>query len=96
MLRISLILIVTTLLLPTAAAGPQDKAAIERGAELVESRCISCHTEISTPQLVQRCASKQSTEFLHKYLKDHHAPDDQARADIVAFLTCDSAETQAK
>lgn len=91
-----LLLIVSALSLPAVAAGPQDEAAIERGAKLVESRCTVCHTETSLPKLVQRCASRQGTEYLHAFLKRHHAPDDQARADIIAFLTCDPAKLQDK
>ncbi len=98
MLGFPLLLLVSALSLPAATAGPhpQDKAAIERGVKLVESRCTFCHTETSLPKLVQRCASREGAEFLHGFLKRHHAPDDQARADIIAFLTCVPAEPQAK
>ncbi len=96
MLVFPLILIVSALSLPVAAAGPQDKAVIKRGDKLVESRCVVCHTRESLPKLVQRCVSRQSTEYLHAFLKRHHAPDDQARADIIAFLTCIPVEPQAK
>lgn len=98
MMDFPLILIVSALSPPVAAAAPQDKAEIERGAKLVESRCVVCHTRESLPKLVQRCASRQGTEHLHGFLKRHHAPDDddQVRADIIAFLTCVSAEPQAK
>ncbi|MDH3581309.1 MAG: hypothetical protein OEM91_11885 [Hyphomicrobiales bacterium] len=96
MSRLTLLLIVLALSLPTAAADPQDKAAIERGARLVENRCVFCHTRESLPKLVQRCASREGSEYLHAFLKRHHAPDDQARADIIAFLTCDPAELKDK
>ena len=58
MLRFPLLLIVLALSLPAAAGGPEDEAAFERGAKLVESRCTLCHTEQSLPKLVQRCASR--------------------------------------
>lgn len=96
MLRFLLLLIISALSPPAAAAGPLDKAAIERGFKLVESRCVFCHTRKSLPKLVQGCASREGAEFLHAFLKRHHAPDDQARADIIAFLTCDPAELQDK
>jgi len=98
MLGFPLLLLVSALSLPTATADPQpqDKAAIERGAKLIESRCTVCHTETSLPRLVQRCASREGADFLHGFLKRHHAPDEQARADIIAFLMCDPAELQDK
>lgn len=98
MLGFPLLLLVSALSLPTTTADPQpqDKAAIERGSKLVESRCIVCHTKESLPKFVQRCASRQGTEFLHGFLKRHHAPDDQARADIIAFLMCVPAVPEVK
>ena len=66
----------------------QNQTAIERGESLVRSRCAVCHTERSLPDLVKRCADREGATFLDTFLKKHHAPDDSARADIIAFLTC--------
>jgi len=95
-LRLLLLLVLSALSLPAAAAGPQDQAAIKRGAELVEVRCVLCHKKESLPELVLRCARREGDEYLHNFLKRHHAPDEQARADIIAFLTCIPAQPQAK
>lgn len=65
---------------------------IERGAKLVEARCLRCHKAESLPAFVQRCAERRGPEYLEAFLKRHYAPDDEARADIIAFLTCEPGQ----
>jgi hypothetical protein len=57
------------------------------GARLVEARCVFCHRK-SLPKLVERCMAEDGEAYLDDFLKRHHAPDGQARADIIAYLTC--------
>jgi hypothetical protein len=40
---------------------------------------------------VARCTSDHGEAYLDTFLKRHHAPDDEARADIIAYLTCPPA-----
>lgn len=60
----------------------------EMGKRLVEARCVVCHQQKSLPHLVQHCTSEHGAEYLDVFLTRHHAPDAEARADIIAFLTC--------
>lgn len=71
-----------------AVAEEMRKPDIEMGARLVEARCTFCHNEEALPQLVDRCEAQHGADYLDEFLKRHHAPDDEARADIIAFLTC--------
>ena len=71
-----------------ALAEEKRKPDIEMGARLVEARCSFCHNEEALPQLVDRCEAQHGPEYLDEFLKRHHAPDDEARSDIIAFLTC--------
>jgi cytochrome c2 len=64
------------------------KPDIEMGARLVEARCAFCHNEKALPELVDRCMAQHGEDYLDEFLKRHHAPDDDARADIIAYLTC--------
>lgn len=68
--------------------GQQREPDIEMGARLVEARCVFCHNEKSLLDLVDRCTNEQGEDYLDEFLEDHHAPDDRARADIIAYLTC--------
>ncbi len=61
---------------------------LEMGARLVEARCVFCHREKSLPDLVDRCSREHGADYLDEFLKRHHAPDDDARQDIIAYLTC--------
>lgn len=61
---------------------------LEMGVRLVKARCVVCHREKSLPDLVDRCTSDHGKTYLDDFLKRHHAPDDEARADIIAYLTC--------
>ncbi|MDH3665780.1 MAG: hypothetical protein OEN23_02500 [Paracoccaceae bacterium] len=70
------------------AHGQQREPDLEMGARLVEARCVFCHQEKSLPDLVDRCSREHGSEYLDEFLKDHHAPDDDARQDIIAYLTC--------
>ena len=73
----------------SAVAADQTKEPdLEMGARLVEARCVFCHGQESLPDLVDRCTSDHGEAYLDAFLKRHHAPDDEARADIIAYLTC--------
>lgn len=74
-----------------SAAEEERKPDIEMGARLVEARCVVCHREQSLPDLVDRCTSDHGGSYLDAFLKRHHAPDEEARADIIAYLTCPPA-----
>jgi cytochrome c2 len=75
---------------PVAA---QDNAAdIQMGERLVKSRCTFCHAQKSLPELVAKCMGGHGEEYLDKFLTTHHAPDEDARADIIAYLTCNTME----
>ena len=71
-----------------AAAGQQREPDLEMGARLVKARCVFCHKEKSLPDLLDRCTRTHGESYLDEFLKHHHAPDDEARADIIAYLTC--------
>jgi len=76
----------------SAVAAEQAKEPdLEMGARLVEARCVVCHRQQSLPDLVDRCAKHHGEAYLDDFLKRHHAPDDEARADIIAYLTCPAA-----
>lgn len=66
---------------------------IEMGARLVKARCTVCHSIDLLPELVERCANRRGLDYLDDFLKRHHAPEDEVRVDIIAFLTC-SPEVQ--
>ncbi len=70
------------------AAGQTREPDLEMGAKLVEARCVFCHKQESLPKLVERCTDQHGEAYLDDFLKRHHAPDDEARADIIAYLTC--------
>ncbi len=70
------------------AAAQKKEPDLEEGARLVEARCVFCHGKESLPKLVERCAAEHGEAFLDEFLKRHHAPDDEARTNIIAFLTC--------
>lgn len=74
-----------------AAAEQAREPDLEMGARLVEARCIVCHRQQFLPELVDRCAKQHGQAYLDDFLKRHHAPDDVARADIIAYLTCPPA-----
>ena len=71
-----------------ASAGEHRDPDLEMGARLVEARCVFCHKEESLPDLVEGCTHKHGESYLDEFLKLHHAPDTEARADIIAYLTC--------
>ena len=70
------------------AHGQQREPDLEMGARLVEARCVFCHRKKSLPDLVDRCSREHGADYLEDFLKNHHAPDDDARQDIIAYLTC--------
>ncbi len=73
----------------SAVAADQTKEPdLEMGARLVDARCVFCHQQTSLPKLVERCMDQHGEAYLDDFLKRHHAPDDEARADIIAYLTC--------
>jgi len=73
----------------SAVAADQTKEPdLEMGARLVEARCVFCHKQKSLPILVERCTDQHGEAYLDDFLTRHHAPDDEARADIIAYLTC--------
>ena len=77
------------LVVGSAVAAEQTKEPnLEMGASLVKSRCVFCHPKTSLPKLVERCTDQHGAEYLDDFLKRHHAPDDEARADIIAYLAC--------
>ena len=72
----------------TAALSQQPTPDLEMGARLVEARCVFCHKQNSLPDLVDRCTNEHGEGYLDQFLKRHHAPDDEARGNIIAYLTC--------
>lgn len=76
---------------PHMASGQDD---IERGASLVESRCLTCHKAGPMRDLVERCAAPGEAARLDALLKAHFSLelDDRLRADVIAYLTCDPAQ----
>ena len=79
-----------------AAAGELRDPDLEMGARLVKARCVFCHKEEFLPDLVDRCTQTHGESYLDEFLKLHHAPDKEARADIIAYLTCPPHLLQAK
>ncbi len=73
------------------ATEQQKEPDLEMGARLVDARCVFCHKQESLPKLVERCTDQHGETYLDDFLKRHHAPDDEARADIIAYLTCPPA-----
>jgi len=71
-----------------AAAGEHHDPILEMGARLVKARCVICHNEDFLPDLVDRCTNTHGEPYLDEFLNLHHAPDKEARADIIAYLTC--------
>ena len=71
-----------------AAAGEHRDPDLEMGARLVQARCVFCHKEESLPELVEGCTQTHGEPYLDEFLKLHHAPDNEARVDIIAYLTC--------
>ena len=74
------------------ARSQESEPDLDMGARLVKARCTACHVQNALPELVERCVGGLGEEYLDTFLRTHHAPDDDARADIIAFLTCDKAE----
>jgi len=72
----------------SGATEQQKEPDLEMGHRLVEARCVVCHRLKSLPDLVDHCTSDHGEAYLDAFLKRHHAPDDEARADIIAYLTC--------
>ncbi|MHA3978401.1 hypothetical protein ACW9UR_12010 [Halovulum sp. GXIMD14794] len=78
--------------MPATTNAQTTEPDLEMGARLVDARCAFCHTEKSLPELVERCSSVHGEDYLDTFLTDHHAPDEAARADIIAYLTCEAPE----
>ena len=77
------------LLASTGGAAAQDtEPNIELGERLVKARCAVCHSDTALSALVERCQAVHGKDFLDGFLANHHAPDEAARADIIAYLTC--------
>lgn len=76
----------------TASLAQTHQPDPDMGARLVAARCTACHGESATPSLALRCMETHGPDYLDTFLKRHHAPDDAARADIIAYLTCPPAE----
>ena len=70
------------------AADQTKEPDLEMGARLVDARCVFCHKQESLPKLVERCTDQHGEAYLDDFLKRHYAPDGEARADIIAYLTC--------
>jgi hypothetical protein len=88
--RIAMVSVMSVLFaLGSAVAADQTKEPdLEMGARLVDARCVFCHRQESLPKLVERCTDQHGEAYLDDFLKRHHAPDAEARADIIAYLTC--------
>lgn len=82
------------LMSPFLAAGPgwadEETRAPDpvRGEALMQARCLACHQEKSISFLVEHCTAERGVAYLETFLERHHAPDAEARADIIAYLTC--------
>ena len=74
--------------LSASATEPPREPDLEMGARLVEARCVVCHRQESLPEFVDRCTSDHGEAYLDEFLKRHHASDDEARENIIAYLTC--------
>lgn len=93
-MRISISLFSTfaALLLATSADAQDIEPNLELGERLVDARCTFCHGKEALSEFVERCSSEHGEDYLEEFLRSHHAPDDESRADIIAFLTCRIAE----
>ena len=60
----------------------------KRGEALINARCIACHSTKSLIKFMARCAEQRGNDYLDSFLTRHHAPDESARAAIIAYLTC--------
>jgi hypothetical protein len=84
----SLAVICAALIAAPAAFGQPRQPDPDMGARLVEARCTACHGAAGTQNAVARCVAAHGEDYLDPFLKRHHAPDAEARADIIAYLTC--------
>jgi hypothetical protein len=60
----------------------------KQGEALINARCIACHSTKSLIKFVARCAEQRGDAYLDSFLTRHHAPDENARTAIIAYLTC--------
>ncbi|MFY0691939.1 MAG: hypothetical protein JXR14_08490 [Paracoccaceae bacterium] len=65
---------------------PPDATDREAGEILFQVRCALCHTGTSLLALTGPMQSDEDIRRLDTHLKDHYAPDDAARARIMAYL----------
>ena len=81
-----------TLFSPSSAISQDAASDMAMGERLVEARCIHCHGERALAEFVEKCTLENGEDYLEEFLRSHHAPDDEARWKIIAFLTCEDAE----
>ncbi len=53
---------------------------------LLNARCTSCHGQTLTLAFASNVLDEGGTEALDRLLTDHHAPDAEARSEIVTYL----------
>ena len=85
---LTMVLMNAAMMMASSALGQMREPDLQRGATLVQARCLACHGKEPLPKFVDRCTQSYGKAYLDDFLKRHHAPDDEARADIIAYLTC--------
>lgn len=80
------------LLAPSSAISQNILDDMAMGKRLVEARCIHCHGERALSEFVEKCSLENGEDYLEEFLQSHHAPDDDARWKIIAFLTCETPD----
>ena len=80
------------ILFTNAAYAADDNVATNRSSnlsaiELIAARCTFCHSPAIVLVFSQRMLEQKGSNALDGFLAKHHAPDAQARAAIVEFLS---------
>ena len=65
----------------------QGSAQEPSGVRLVSARCVFCHGPTTTVAFSRRLLDTGGEAALDTFLAGHHAPDAEARASIVNFLS---------
>ena len=85
---VGLITIVAAGAAPLTPAADAQSDLEKQGEALINARCIACHSTKSLIKFVARCSEQHGSAYLDNFLTRHHAPDETARAAIIAYLTC--------
>lgn len=65
----------------------QTAADAARGEAHYASACAGCHASaVRIARRIEGDAPDEKQEWLERFLTDHHAPDAEMRADLIAYL----------